>query len=95
MLVIRPQADNEITETALWYEAQRPGLGSDFLEAVHAAAGRAREAPAQYPRVHGDMRRVLLQRFPYMLIFEELGDEVVVLACIHGHREPDVWQSRG
>ena len=69
MLVIRPQAENEITETALWYEAQHPGLGSDFLKAVHAAAGRAREAPAQYPRVHGNVRRVLLQRFPYMLIF--------------------------
>ena len=95
MLVTRPQAENEITETALWYEAQRPGLGSEFLEAVHAAASLVQEAPAQYPRVHGDMRRVLLRRFPYMLIFEDLGDEIVVLACIHGRRDPEVWQSRG
>ena len=80
---------------ALWYEAQRPGLGSDFLKSSPCLRQPSTRSTAQYPRVHGDMRRVLLQRFPYLLIFEELGDEVVVLACIHGHREPDVWQSRG
>jgi hypothetical protein len=37
---------------------------------------------------------VLLRRFPYFLAFEENGDEIVVLACIHGHRGPEVWQSR-
>ena len=87
-------AENEITETAVWYEAQRPGLGAEFLEEVHAAAGRAREAPGLFPQIHGAMRRVLLRRFPYILVVEENGDEIVVLACIHGHRDPEVWRSR-
>jgi hypothetical protein len=48
-----------------------------------------------YQRVHGDMRRVLIPRFPYMLIFQEQCDEAIVLGCVHGHRDPRVWRSRG
>jgi hypothetical protein len=48
-----------------------------------------------YQRVHGGMRRVLIPRFPYMLVFQERSGEVIVLGCVHGHRDPRVWQSRG
>jgi len=82
-------------DAALWYDAQRSGLGDEFLDAMRAAGRRALEAPGMYQRVHGDMRRVLIPRFPYMLIFQEQGDEVIVLGCVHGHRNSSVWQSRG
>lgn len=80
---------------AFWYDAQHPGLGDEFLDAVRGAGRRALEAPGMYQRVHDGMRRVLVPRFPYMLIFQESSDEVIVLGCVHGHRDPRVWQSRG
>jgi toxin ParE1/3/4 len=64
------------------------------VAAVRAAGARALEGPAVYQRVHGEMRRVLLQRFPYALIFRATDDEVVVLGCVHSRRDPDLWRSR-
>jgi plasmid stabilization system protein ParE len=69
-------------------------LGDEFLDAVRAAARRAVEAPGLYQRIHGEMRRVLLGRFPYMLIFREQDDAVLVLGCVHGRRDSQAWQSR-
>ena len=36
-LVIRPAAESELSEAYRWYEAQRQGLGSEFLVSVEAA----------------------------------------------------------
>ena len=93
-LVTRPQAEIEVEAAAAWYDEEREGLGDEFLAEVRAAAARALEAPARYPQVHRHMRRVLLERFPYLLVFRATSDEVLILACVHGHRDPRVWRSR-
>jgi hypothetical protein len=38
--------------------------------------------------VYRDVRRAILRRFPYLLYFGLSGDEVVLLACLHGRRDP-------
>lgn len=40
---IRPQADEEITESVGFYERRRVGLGWDFFAAVREAIARAAE----------------------------------------------------
>ena len=37
-LIVEPEAEAEIDEAASRYDAQNPGLGTDFLRAVGAAA---------------------------------------------------------
>jgi plasmid stabilization system protein ParE len=88
-------ADENLTAAALWYSDQQPALDEAFLTAVREAARRAAESPQLYARVHRDLRRVLVHRFPYALLFRERATEIVVLACYHLHRDPSVWQSRG
>jgi hypothetical protein len=33
-VVARPQAENDILEAAEWYDAQRAGLGDEFIEEI-------------------------------------------------------------
>lgn len=94
-IIFTSAAEQDVADAALWYDEHRPGLGEHFLRAVHLAATAAAEAPAQYPRVHGALRRVLVHRFPYALVFRESPEELVVASCYHLHRDPTVWQSRG
>jgi plasmid stabilization system protein ParE len=71
-----------------WYEALRPGLGHEFREAVDATIARIAANPLAYPdRYHG-ARRALVRRFPYVLWYRTLPDLIVVLACVHGKRDP-------
>ena len=93
-LVVRPQAQVEIHETWAWYEEQSPGLGSRFIEALDRALARIVEHPLAHPRVHGEIRRALLDRFPHGLYFRPLPGEIVVLAVVHGRRHPRHWRSR-
>ncbi|HET9226895.1 MAG TPA: type II toxin-antitoxin system RelE/ParE family toxin [Thermoanaerobaculia bacterium] len=93
-MVIRPEADAEVYDASHWYEERREGLGQEFLNAFAAATSNLRHNPHLYPIVAGEARRLLLHRFPYSLIYEIHGDEVVVLACFHESRDPQEWLRR-
>ncbi len=93
-LVVRPEADEEVQEAALWYESRERGLGRDFLRAFRAATAVLRRNPLLYQVLVGQARRVLLRRFPYSVFYEVDGSDVVILACLHEARDPREWQER-
>lgn len=93
-LVLRPEAQAELLGARDWYEAERVGLGAVFTAAVEAAVTAILRNPAAYPRVRGDTRRALLRRFPYAVYFRPTAGEIVVLAVMHGRRDPRQWRSR-
>ena len=94
-IVFASAADLEVAEAALWYEARQSGLGDRFLTAVEAAANDAARSPQLYLRLHGMLRRILLSRFPYGLMFRDTPAELLIVSCYHLHDDPTVWQSRG
>lgn len=93
-LVLRPEAQEEITEAAEWYERRAPGLAAEFLRALDVTIASVLRSPLQHPIVHGQKRRALLRRFPYVLIYVATDVEVVVLGCVHTRRNPRRWQRR-
>ena len=93
-VIIRPTAAAEIDEAYLWYESQRTGLGEEFLAEVNRELKRIGEMPELYAVLKRDTRRAMLSRFPYSLLYRLVGDEVIVVACFHGKRDPRRWQDR-
>ena len=93
-VVTRPAAAVEIETAYRWYEKEREGLGSEFLEAVDKMVKAIAENPEQFPSVRKDIRRAVLRRFPYSIINPILSGHVVVIACFHGKRNPRLWRSR-
>ena len=85
----------DVEDAVRWYEAQRDGLGDEFLETVRATLEAIRLRPQSAPIVHRDMRRQLLRRFPCGLFYRIVENQVVVLACFHAKRSPRVWCARG
>ena len=90
----RPQADAEAVETRDWYEGRRQGLGAEFRAALEQTIDRIVTNPMMYPRVHGETRRAIFERFPYAVYFRLAGEDIVVLA-VHGRQHPRRWQLRG
>ena len=45
-------------------------------------------------RTTQEVRRFVLERFPYTVIFEVLADRVLVLAVAHARRRPNYWKRR-
>ena len=93
-LIIRPEAELDIESSAMWYESQQPGLGGRFLEELNDGFVRVAEQPLRFPRIEKNVRRGLLDRFPYGVYFISEIDRVVVIAVLHLHRHPDTWRRR-
>jgi toxin ParE1/3/4 len=90
-------ARQELREAAHWYEARGDGLGAEFVSAVGACLARVSDKPAAFPEVRRapGIRRALLRRFPYAVVFLVDGDIITVLAVAHGRRRPLYWKARG
>jgi hypothetical protein len=71
--VIREEAYAELLEARGWYAAQSPGLELEFARAVDAALAAVARFPDSFPVVDADIRRALLRRFPYQLLFYREG----------------------
>ena len=93
-VVFRPRAVAEIDEAAAWYEDQRKGLGLEFINAVSSSIELVKKNPLQYQRVFKDRRRAVVARFRFNLIYVVAEDAIVIVACLHGHRDPRRWMSR-
>ena len=87
-------AEEEMTEAALFYEAASSQLGSDFLDDVQRAVDRLRKFPEAGEAITSGLRRTLLHRFPFSLIYAIEENVIIVIAVAHHGRRPWYWQSR-
>jgi plasmid stabilization system protein ParE len=93
-LTLQPEAEADLAAAFRWYESQRFGLGTEFMQCVEAVFDRIRETPQLYPVVYHSVRQALVRRFPYVVCYVDDGDDVDVIAVFHGHRDPTAWQVR-
>jgi len=93
-IIVRPAAAADIENAYQWYRDKRPELGNDFLAAVRTAGSRIMENPEAYPVFHREARRIRLRRFPYSLLYRSYPESIVIVACLHGRRDPLKWKAR-
>jgi plasmid stabilization system protein ParE len=93
-LIVRIEAEVDITDAAIRYQNQRSGLGEEFISEVDAAMEGIVANPRQYPRVRRrpEVRRVLTRRFPYRIFFILRPDAVVVFRVLHAARHDREWR---
>ncbi len=87
-------AEQEMLNAARFYESQAIHLGEDFLSKVQSAVKDIAENPEHWPVIRLNVRRRLVHRFPYGILYRINHDEIVVLAVMHLHRHPNYWISR-
>jgi len=66
----------------------------EFLRAFGNTIEFIRQNPESYPTVFGSRRRAVVHRFPYNVIYRIEGHTILVIACIHGKRDPRRWKRR-
>lgn len=94
---VRPRARREIVAATSWYSERSSSAGANFVAEVEECTRRIIENPRAFAVVHGELRRALLKKFPYTLIFKvapvaEDSEQIVLLACFHTSRNPDEWR---
>lgn len=89
-----PEAEAELDQAADWYERQRPGLGLQFLAAVRHGLDQIVSHPLTWPTCTRRSRQYRLKRFPYAIVYQVTGEQVILLAIAHAKRRPGYWRKR-
>ncbi len=89
-----PEAEADLIETFAWYDAQRAGLGAEFLDAVGELLASIGRAPRLYPVVVRRTHRARMRRFPYGILFAMEPDGILVTGIFHSRRDPRRWSDR-
>ena len=89
-----PDARLELREAADFYDLERPGLGSEFLDEVERTIKRIVAHPESSPVVLGHVRRCLISRFPFSVIYSLRDGAIRVSAFAHTSRRPFYWRER-
>lgn len=93
-LYLQTAAINDLQEAVDWYEAQKIGLGGEFLAAIGEMLSLIEQNPFTFALVYNQKRRAALRRFPYNIIYTIEDDSIRVSAILHGKKDPSVWKKR-
>lgn len=89
-----PEAAGELTSSIEYYEEKSQGLGIDFLDELEDAIAQALAHPKSGSLITDQVRRILLARFPYEVIYEVTDNIVLIIAVKHLSRRPGYWKTR-
>jgi plasmid stabilization system protein ParE len=89
-----PPAEEEMHEAAKYYEEQAEGLGEEFLDDVQRSIDSVRMFPEIGSMIEPPLRRHLLSRFPYSVVYAREPETIVVVAIAHHRRRPGYWRER-
>ena len=89
-----PEAEEEFNKAIDYYEDIEVGLGYDFALEVYSAIQRSVEYPKAWAVLEGVIRRSLVKRFPYGILYSEDKEGILIVAVMNLHREPGYWKHR-
>ena len=93
--VLHPEAFLDLRDAATFY---RERAGNSVSQSLLAAFERSVDLMLRHPQLgalwrHGK-RRLIIQRFPYSIIYTVRGEQIHILAVAHHSRRPGYWRRR-
>lgn len=88
ILEFHPEAEDELIESALYYESKIGDLGYRFIKEV--------EEYSVLLQRHPELGQSIDEHFPYSLIYTYTLDtgSIWILAVAHQHKLPGYWRGR-
>lgn len=77
-----------------YFELRTKGLGRRFLDDIRGAESFIAEFPESSEEIRPGIRKRLLRKFRYALVYSLEQEEVVILAVAHTSRRPGYWAHR-
>ena len=93
-IVMLSQAEEDLDQIASYYRGQNERLSSEFEAAVRHTFEQIRFHPLAWAPLTRRIRRCLLHRFPYGIIYRVTEESILILAVVHNQRGPDTWRDR-
>ncbi len=89
-----PDAFEEFFYAIEYYDSCAVDLGLDFATEEHASIERILAHPFAWTEIEHEVRRCLVSRFPYGILYSVEKDHIYILAIMNLYKEPDYWKNR-
>jgi plasmid stabilization system protein ParE len=89
-----PEAQRELIAAVRYYEQYADNLGVDFISAVETACAHLERFPESGRPFGNRLRRFLVPRFPYGVLYQVAEGRIRVVAVANLRRKPGYWRDR-
>ena len=84
-----PALERELLEVRDYYNERSLGLGGAFVDEFERQILHIATQPERWMVVQGDMRRALMRRFPYVILFRIMDERTIRVTVVkHEARHP-------
>jgi len=87
-------AEHELNDAAEYYEVESAGLGKAFLKEIERIFNFIVKYPEAAPLVNQTVRRKLVKKFPYAVLYSVGRNYLRILAVMNQKRRPFYWIGR-
>lgn len=93
-ILFHPLARDELGAAVAFYEDQAKGLGAELAAEVRRILTRLATLPYSGSPAEEDVRRALVRRFPFAIVYRPESDRLLIIAVMHLRRRPGYWKDR-
>ncbi len=88
-LELRENARTGVINGFKWYETKSEGLGARFVQQVEDVIEYIGKDPLHFQVRYKDYREALLKNFPYVVIYQVIGNLVIVSSVYPARANPE------
>jgi len=84
----------EFHDAISYYETEQKDLGKKFESNIKSSINRIKRFPTAYVKIQDEVRKCVLHKFPFNIMYSIEENHIVIIAIAHHHRKPDYWIER-
>lgn len=88
------EAEEELLQAIDYYENQSNGLGTQFADEFYKNLNHILIYPKAWPEITDGIRRKLLVKFPFGILYSIHNESIYIIAIAHLKRKPNYWLER-
>lgn len=94
MLKLHPKAEEDLIDTLNYYYDIDAKLEAKFVEYLEITFDKIEQFAHLYPYENEVVQKVIVEKFPYIVLYEQYEDMIMILAIFHTKRDPDTLVNR-
>jgi toxin ParE1/3/4 len=93
-MILLPPSDTELQDAIDFYDDQMDGLGRRFYQCFLETVSHIEAGPDLWLKIGENTRRINISRFPYLILYVQHQEDILVTCIAHQHRDPPYYMSR-
>jgi len=91
---LHPLAEEDLEKALNYYIKIDEALELNFLKHLELTFDKILQSPQMHPFENNFVQKVVIEKFPYIVLYESYEDIVMILAIFHTKRDPQILLDR-